>query len=173
MANSMSNEALSMETSADAYAGFWLRVGSAVIDAVMLLVPMSLLFFLLPKEVRETLAVDGSVSMTFHTTPVIEFAFGVICWLYKALLESSTIQATIGKRTLKLIVTDLKGERISFGTAAFRSWPAWLPWIAFFRYVQLIVFLLAFISCFVVGFTHKKQGLHDRMAKCFVVRSGA
>ena len=162
-----------METSAYTYAGFWLRVGSAVIDAVLFIVPMSLLFFLLPKEVSETLATDGSVTMTFYTTPIINLVFGLILWLYKTLLESSSIQATIGKRTLKLVVTDLNGERISFGKAAFRSWVVWLPWVASLPYVQMIVFLVALIACLVVGFTSKKQGLHDRMAKCLVLRSEA
>ena len=41
--------------------------------------------------------------------------FGIIVgWLYYTILESSKLQATIGKMALGLVVTDLAGNRISF-----------------------------------------------------------
>jgi uncharacterized RDD family membrane protein YckC len=44
----------------------------------------------------------------------------VLEWLYFAALESSAWQATVGKRTLGLQVTDLEGRRIGFGRATGR-----------------------------------------------------
>src|SRR5262245_30233262 len=42
---------------------------------------------------------------------------GVVDWLYYALLESSPVQATVGKRLLGLAVADEDGKRISFARA--------------------------------------------------------
>lgn len=82
----------------------------------------------------------------------------VIEWLYYALLESSAWQATIGKKTLGLEVTDLAGRRISFARATGRY---------FGKFISAIIFLIGYIMA---GFTEKKQALHDMMAGCLVMR---
>jgi uncharacterized RDD family membrane protein YckC len=46
--------------------------------------------------------------------------FLIFAWLYFALSESSAQQGTLGKRLLKLVVIDMKGNRISFGLATWR-----------------------------------------------------
>jgi len=44
----------------------------------------------------------------------------IAAWLYSALMESSGSQATVGKMALSLRVTNLSGERITFGRATGR-----------------------------------------------------
>jgi uncharacterized RDD family membrane protein YckC len=121
------------------YAGFWIRVVAALIDAVILLIPGFLLNFL---------------------TPVIGWiASMVVYWLYVALLESSVYQATVGKMALGLKVTDMQGARISFGRATVRY------------FSQILCGLTLGIGYIVVGFTQKKQGLHDFIAQTLVFKT--
>ena len=81
-----------------------------------------------------------------------------ISWLYFSIFESSYKQATPGKIDLKLKVTDLNGQRISF-------------WRATGRYFAKIVSgLILYIGFLMIFFTKKRQGLHDLWAKCLVVR---
>ena len=82
----------------------------------------------------------------------------VVGWLYYALMESSGMQATLGKKALGLIVTDESGQRISFARATGRY---------FAKIVSALILLIGFIM---VAFTERKQGLHDKLAGTLVVR---
>ena len=82
----------------------------------------------------------------------------VIGWLYFALMESSKLQATLGKMMIGVVVTDLEGNRISFGRATGRY---------FGKVVSSVILLIGYIMA---AFTKRKQSLHDIMAKCLVIR---
>jgi hypothetical protein len=58
-----------------------------------------------------------------------------------------------------LKVTDLNGNRISFGRASGR------------HFSKFLSMFIIFIGYFMAGWTKQKQGLHDKMASCLVVRS--
>ena len=88
----------------------------------------------------------------------IFFIRTVLNWLYYALLESSAWQATLGKKALGLEVTDMQGARISFGRATGRF---------FAKIISSIILCIGFIM---IGFTEKKQGLHDMIAGTLVIR---
>ena len=77
--------------------------------------------------------------------------------LYAPLLESSTLQATVGKYVMGLQVTDLEGRRISLKAA-------------FIRYaVKVFGSAIAFLGYFMAFFTNRKQALHDLVAETLVV----
>ncbi|HKF21566.1 MAG TPA: RDD family protein, partial [Candidatus Angelobacter sp.] len=80
-------------------------------------------------------------------------------WLYDALLTSSSWQGTVGKRVLRLKVTDLAGNKISFARATGR----------FFAKLISRAVLTMFIYL-VVAFTERKQGLHDLIAGTLVMK---
>jgi uncharacterized RDD family membrane protein YckC len=80
-------------------------------------------------------------------------------WLYEAILESSSKQATVGKMALGLKVTDEYGQRISFARASARY---------FSKILSRMILLIGYIM---VGFTQRKQGLHDMIAGTLVVRT--
>jgi uncharacterized RDD family membrane protein YckC/Tfp pilus assembly major pilin PilA len=130
------------------YAGFWRRFAAAIVDLLILVVPMVVLGIVValitgPKS-RETAAVDMSLP--------------VVIWLYFAIMESSSAQATIGKRMFGIRVVDLQGDRVSF----FRACARFLAKI--FSALSLAVgFLMA-------AFTPRKQALHDMVTGCLVVR---
>jgi uncharacterized RDD family membrane protein YckC len=74
-------------------------------------------------------------------------------------MESSSRQATVGKMTLGLKVTDLAGRRISFARASGRY---------FAKYVSSMTLLIGYIMA---GFTERKQALHDIIAGTLVIRT--
>jgi uncharacterized RDD family membrane protein YckC len=82
----------------------------------------------------------------------------VISWLYYALQESGSNQATIGKKAMGLVVTTTNGERISFGQATGRH---------FGKYISA---LILFIGYLMVLWDDKKQSLHDKMADTLVIK---
>jgi len=58
---------------------------------------------------------------------------------------------------LGIVVTDMNGQRISFGRATGRY------------FAKIISQIILFIGYLMIAFTEKKQGLHDIMANCLVV----
>jgi len=78
-------------------------------------------------------------------------------WLYHTAMESSRHQATLGKKALGIIVTDMNGNRISFARANGRFFGKWVSGM-----IMNIGYLMA-------AFTEKKQALHDILASCLVV----
>lgn len=83
--------------------------------------------------------------------------FPVLHWLYYTLLESSPKQATIGKFTLGLKVTDLRGKKITFLQANLRY------------FSKLLSALPLFTGFLVILSTRRKQTLHDYIARTVVV----
>ena len=76
-------------------------------------------------------------------------------------MESSSNQATVGKMALGIQVTDLEGNRISFGKALGRNLA---------KIISALIFYIGFIMA---AFTAKKQALHDMIAGTLVVKKGS
>jgi len=99
-------------------------------------------------------------------------------------MESSRTQATLGKWLLKIFVTDVHGNRLSFSMAAIRCWPMYLPQLAHganfaanfylnaWIYGTVIVpgILLPIISCLLIIYLPRNQGAHDWLAGTLVVK---
>lgn len=148
-----------------AYAGFWLRFVALIIDAIVLGFAgfIVTLPFAASAGLRDIFRGHPPTSPE-ELFPLMHVLFRIaliriaINWLYYALFESSAWQATLGKKALGLEVTDLNGNRISFGRATGR----------FFG--KIVSSLILFIGFLMAGFTEKKQALHDMMAGCLVIR---
>jgi uncharacterized RDD family membrane protein YckC len=139
------------------YAGFWLRLGAMLIDAIILNIGTLIIGFiiLLP------LVAGGGTTEKMEQGGIkilLNLLGAVIAWVYFALMESSSMQATFGKMALGIIVTDMMGGRISFGRATGRH---------FAKYISMITLLVGFIMA---GYTRKKQALHDMIAGCLIVK---
>jgi len=155
-----------------AYAGFWLRVVAAIIDGIVLsvpLVPIFLLIFLSTfRNMQDLQNIQNPAMLWAMLGPKILLMLvvsAIATWLYWGLLESSAWQATLGKKALGLIVTDLEGRRISFGRASGRFWCG--RGVSSIPYLGSTYFL---IDCICVAFTAKKQAIHDMIASCLVLR---
>ncbi|AZK49181.1 RDD family protein [Paenibacillus lentus] len=96
---------------------------------------------------------DGAVFVVLLT-----MASGILLpWLYYAILESSKLQGTFGKKALGIIVVDQNFERVSFGRASGRFWS------------RILSYLTLHVGYIMAAFTKKKQALHDLIAKTYVV----
>jgi uncharacterized RDD family membrane protein YckC len=157
--------------SSPVYAGFWLRFVAYLIDNVILGIfgiVLSIPFFFLigGAALIETLPrhrvdrLEPEQMGAFITMLILASGlWTLIQWLYFAYLESGEKQGTWGKQMLGIYVTDLEGNRISFGRASGRF---------FAKIVSgLIPFGLGYIMA---GFTERKQALHDMIASCLVLR---
>ena len=152
-----------------AYAGFWLRFLALLIDNVLLglgfvLIVIPLIFLTGLRGVIDDIHPneelnDVGMFMLFGLIFLAATVSLILTWLYHALMESSVWQATLGKRALGLVVTDMAGQRVSFGRSTGR------------HFGKIITNLVpAFIGYIMAGFTERKQALHDMMAGCLVLR---
>jgi uncharacterized RDD family membrane protein YckC len=136
------------------FASFWIRVGAALIDSVIIAGSMLLLVF-----VAALAALMPPLMVLLMALVWIASIVGP--WLYTALFESSAMQATPGKKAIGLKVTDLQGNRISFGRATGRHFAEWITGMTFF------------VGYVMVAFTQKRQSLHDMIAGTVVVACSA
>lgn len=129
------------------FVGFWLRTVAYLIDGLILYVAGIIVFtfiFMLT-------AID-EVSLIYDL-------FGIMLnWIYFTWWESSTHQATPGKKIIGAKVINENGDKLSFGKASGR----------FFG--KIISFMMLGIGVLVVSFTDKKQGWHDTWSKTFVIK---
>ncbi|MBN1594114.1 MAG: RDD family protein [Candidatus Coatesbacteria bacterium] len=159
------------------YSGFWRRFVAVIIDGVLLTIPMYVLAIALGvpfmEEFVSTFPLDQIENMDQQeAAQVMMSQFSsvmprlilwqllaiLIPWLYFAFMESSHLQATIGKMAMGSIVTDLEGDRISFLRATGRY---------FGKIVSHIILMIGFLMA---GFTARKQALHDMLAGCLVIQ---
>ena len=124
------------------YAGFWRRFVAAFIDVT--LTHIAFIFFIL-------------LMTRLSGGEFIPVVWLVIPWIYSAVMESSSKQATLGKMALGIVVTDLEGRRISFVKATGRY------------FCKIVSVLSLFIGFIMAGFIKRKQALHDMMMNCLVV----
>lgn len=124
------------------YGGFWRRVAAELIDFLILIllnVPIMLAIAFLHSDAISGLAI-------------------LILWIYYAVMESSSKQATFGKQAMGLKVVDLNGDRISF----MRAWGRTLG-----KGPSSAILGIGFLMNL---FTERRQCLHDMMAGCLVIR---
>lgn len=152
------------------YAGFWLRFVAYLIDGiiscfafVILLIPLFVLTG--AGAALGKIISDGDIGDDLGAFLGAGFLLGffgiilVVSWLYYALSESSSWQATPGKKILNLKVTDLTGQPITFARASGR----------YFAKIITSMIPLA-IGYIMAGFTEKKQAIHDMIASCLILR---
>jgi len=137
------------------YAGFWLRVVAGIIDIIVFMA----LTVIAGGILGLILGATGNLDVIDQLPDEFYQIFSMtVAWLYYASLESSKKQATIGHLALKLKVTDENNKRISFLRATGRH---------FSKILSGLIFSIGFLM---IAFTKKKQGLHDIIAKCLVVK---
>ena len=133
-------------------ANFGLRVGAYIIDCIVVGVLALVAGFVFGAAIMS----GGNASADDFEAAgnLIGIAAG---WLYFGLMESSPKQATVGKLACGLVVTDLSGQRLTFGKASGRYF-AMIP--------SALILGIGFLMCL---WTERKQCLHDIMAGCLVV----
>jgi uncharacterized RDD family membrane protein YckC len=130
------------------YAGFWVRVLASLIDAVILAL-IGYVFF--GNSVTNVSTVDGLVvNVSFlDWKALIPFIYTVGFW--------GLLSATPGKWLMKIKIVNHNGGKIS-----------WLKAVA--RYFSYIVSAITLgIGFLMVAFGAKKEALHDKIVKTYVV----
>jgi len=141
---------------ADGYAGFWRRFAANFIDGIILNIVMVVVGYAVGVPLRSSYGTDMA-DVSSSRLAVYSVVNLVVGWLYFTLSEASVTQGTLGKRALRIVVTDLDGRRISFGRANARFWS---------KIISGAIFLIGYIMA---GFTARKQALHDMIAGTLVV----
>ena len=153
------------------YAGFWKRFFAYLIDGVIINAVFFVVVGVVVLVIGGGAVISGSESLQDFAAAltglvillIVVMFLGLIVavWLYFAKMESSPSKATIGKRVMGIYVTDLQGQRLTFGKATAR----------FFS--KIITNLIpAGIGWILAGFTEKKQALHDMIVGTLVMRRG-
>ncbi|GGA79385.1 hypothetical protein GCM10011521_17050 [Arenimonas soli] len=139
-------------------AGFIRRLGAYLIDSmligsvyyVVLMVGMVAVAIVAAGQDFEGDGFIVGMVLVYLIYPVLSLA-------YYAGMESSKLQATVGKLALGIKVVDSRGRRLGFGRATAR-------WAG-----SIVSYLILYIGFFMAGWTRRKQALHDLMAGTFVV----
>lgn len=136
-------------------ASFGLRFAAFIIDFLFIFFSTSFLWaiFQLPIPLNSESIFLGNY---FIFKNPLGFIF---TWLFYASFESSRFQATPGKTILGLTVTTKYFEKIGFGQASGRF---------FGKILSGLFFGIGYIM---IGFTKKRQGLHDKMAHTLVLEN--
>lgn len=124
------------------YAGFWIRLAAALIDTLIIGIPASILQFGL-------IFATGSKSMMY----VVQLAV-VVLIIYMNGIKGGTP----GKLILGMRIVNEKGDYIGIPMAILRD---------IGKMLSTIILLIGYLM---IAWDSRKQGLHDKIAKTFVVK---
>lgn len=135
------------------YAGFWLRIATSLLDGFIINFTFVLLGFL-----YFWFFAKNNPSLSNSAQTVMGIFYFVIWILYFPFMESRG-GTTFGKKIVGIKVLNANGEPVGFLRSLGRN------------LAKIISALILMIGFIMVGFTKKKQGLHDIIASCVVVKS--
>ncbi|HIH42475.1 TPA: RDD family protein [Candidatus Woesearchaeota archaeon] len=131
-----------LEISNKGYAGFWIRVLASIIDSLIMGIPFAIAYV--------------TLSVIFRAIPGINY---IIIVVYLAIITymEGIKGGTPGKLVLGLKIVDVQGNLIGIKRAIVRTLGKMLSG-SFFG-----------IGYAVILFDRKKQGLHDKIARTYVI----
>jgi ABC-type uncharacterized transport system ATPase subunit len=141
------------------FASLLQRLVASVIDLLIVAsgsVLIAAIFGLLAQMVGLARPAAGTAALSPLVLGVISPIFA---WLYYSLFESSSWQATPGKRLGSLKVQTEVGQRLTFLEATIHF------------LTRLVTLLTVGIGYLAIAFTARRQALHDLLAKCTVTWS--
>ena len=132
------------QTGTTNYAGFWIRLLASFIDGLIIQIPLFAIFFIIGFE------------LLFENETFLNLIGILLQLCYFIYFESSESQATPGKMACGIIVIGTYG-RLTVKHALGRY---------FSRLLSMITLGIGYLM---IGFTEKKQGLHDKVADTYVI----
>lgn len=135
------------------YAGFWLRVAASLVDGFIVNLIFALLGFL-----YFLFFAKNNPSLSNSTSTVMGILYFIMWIIYFPFMESRG-GTTFGKKIVGIKVLNANGEPVGFLRSLGRN------------LAKIISALILMIGFMMAGFTKKKQGLHDIIASCVVVKS--
>ncbi|HEX6161077.1 MAG TPA: RDD family protein [Thermoanaerobaculia bacterium] len=139
-------------------AGFWQRFAAAIIDGILMAIPVwlivgGLLIFVVATDGAESMA-DPPIWLNFVQLPLM-----FLTPIYEGLMYSKKNGQTVGKMALKLRVVRADGSPISSGQAWGRAW------------IKLVFSCFCIVDYIPFFFTEDKTTLHDMVASTRVVET--
>lgn len=144
---------------------FWRRLGAYLADGIVLFVLFTAAVLFLALGARALGSSDDQLQIWFHQAellsqkPFIRLVELGLAYLYFAWMESSSLQASLGKALFSLRVTDKEGNRLRFSRALGRN---------FSKILSIATFGIGFLM---VLWSKNQQMLHDYVSDCLVVHS--
>lgn len=125
------------------YQGFWIRFLAYLVDGVLIFLPAFVI---------------NVVLIMFTSLDALTYFIGLAVFCITVYMDG-IYGGTPGKLILEMRIVNENGEYLGISGA-------------FLRYLcKLLMGLTIGVGFFIIGFTEKKQGLHDMLAKTFVVRA--
>ena len=133
------------------YAGFWIRFVAAMVDGIILIIPIGAIQYLSSAAALSSGLQSQSAKLV--TLPI----YLLVTWGYYALMTYYT-GATLGKMLVGITVKSDDLGKLSFGRVILRE-----------TIGKILSQIILYIGYIIAGFTQKKQGLHDMLARSVVV----
>jgi len=130
------------------YASFSRRAVAAILDLIFFLIFAFVISQIFPSSSNHIVVVSMLI---------------IAGWLYSSIMVSSKLKATFGKMILGIYVTDIAGKQMGFLRAAGR----WLS--KFLMAVLSVLLIIPIAGFFTIGFTRKRQAVHDMVANTLVL----
>ena len=134
------------------YAGFWIRYAAAMVDVLILIIPIGIVQFGIGLMLIKNNEITG-IDLRF----ALDLISCLITWLYFVSMTYNK-GATLGKMLVGITVKSDDLQKLSFGRVFFRETTD-----------KLISGIILFIGYIMAGFTKNKQALHDKLAHSVVV----
>ena len=100
------------------------------------------------------------ISFVLALIPIIGLIISIpVYWLYFAIQHSSSHQATLGMRALDIKICAENHKKIGFWSASGNY------------FVSSLSAILLFIGFFMIGFTSRKQGLHNFVSRTLCLKT--
>ena len=135
------------------YASFWLRLLAFIIDFVIMSILFNIIIIVVNFKLKSEYVVADYGFFVLYRGPIVF----IIGWLYYSIFESSKAMATFGKMAVKIKVTNLLGNRITFFNATGRF---------FGKFISSLFLCMGYIMIF---FMSTNQSLHDYWAQTVVI----
>ncbi|GAB3389946.1 RDD family protein [Lysobacter fragariae] len=144
------------------YAGFWKRYAALCIDGFLVGIAFYIVMIVAMIAGFGVVGLSGAgadgMGLGFAALMIGAYLmYPLISGLYYISMESSSLQATLGKLAVGIKVTDSDGHRLARGQALGR-------WAS-----HLLCYFTLYIGYIMAGFTDRKRGLHDMVAGTLVV----
>jgi len=145
-------EGASVSLSRMRYAGFWLRFGAVLVDAIVLFIVSFILRLAMGLPAIQTIN-NAPSGLALVTQQLLSFITG---FLYETILIAR-FGATLGKMACRVHVVTSEGARISYGRSVGRY---------FAKLLSAFTLLIGYI---IAAFDPERRALHDRICNTRVV----
>jgi uncharacterized RDD family membrane protein YckC len=138
------------------YAGFWIRLAAGLIDGIILGVVNSVVKITFLTTYLQNVPVADRELMYPILGLILQFLINLF---YECCFLSSAWMGTPGMKAVGIKIVDYDDNRISFGRAFVRC---------LYEILSVVILMIGFLM---IAFDSRKQALHDKLAKTFVIYS--